>query len=132
MTPPEKSGHTTLRSAPVTEPKYVLPLILITSLFFLWALGVNGNDVLIPHLKRAFQLTNFRSSLIQTAFFGGCFIAALPAGWLMERIRYKKGLLLGLISCAIAAAMFYSGAPIRLYRFFNSIMFPPHRSGSPG
>ena len=56
-----------MRSVPVTEPKYVLPLISITSLFFLGALGVNGNDALIPQLKRAFQLTGFRWSLIQTA-----------------------------------------------------------------
>ena len=67
---------------PVTERKYVLPLTLITSLFFLWALGVNLNDVLIPHLKRAFLLSDFQSSLVQSAFFGGYFIAALPAGWL--------------------------------------------------
>ena len=63
-----------------------VPLILVTSLFFLWAFGVNLNDILIPHLKKAFHLTDFRSSLIQTAFFGGYFLAALPAGWLMEKI----------------------------------------------
>jgi len=76
-------------SAPITERRYVLPLILVTSLFFLWAFGVNLNDILIPHLKKAFRLTDFRSSLIQTAFFGGYFLAALPAGWLMEKIGYK-------------------------------------------
>ena len=56
-------------SAPLTERKYLLPLILITSLFFLWALGVNLNDILIPHLKKAFHLSDFRSSLIQTAWW---------------------------------------------------------------
>ncbi len=45
-------------SAPFTERQYVLPLILVTSLFFLWALGVNLNDILIPHLKKTFQLTD--------------------------------------------------------------------------
>src|SRR3989441_7805055 len=77
-------------SVPITERRYVLPLILVTSLFFLWAFGVNLNDILIPHLKKAFGLTDFQSSLIQTAFFGGYFLAAFPAGWLMERIGYKK------------------------------------------
>src|SRR5213595_3416088 len=77
-------------TAPLTERQYAVPLALITILFFLWAFGVNLNDILIPHLKKAFQLTDFQSSLIQSAFFGGYFLAALPAGWLMERIGYKR------------------------------------------
>jgi MFS transporter, FHS family, L-fucose permease len=76
-------------SAPLTERKYVLPFILITSLFFLWAFGVNLNDVLIPHFKSAFSLSDFQSSFIQIAFFGGYFLAALVAGRLMERIGYR-------------------------------------------
>src|SRR5258708_23006757 len=80
------------QSVPLTERKYIRPFILITSLFFLWALGVNLNDVLIPHLKNAFQLTDLQSSLIQTAFFGGYFLAAFPPGRLMERVGYKSGI----------------------------------------
>jgi FHS family L-fucose permease-like MFS transporter len=57
--------------APFTERRYVVPLVLVTSLFLLWALGVNLNDILIPHLKKLFGLTDFQSALIQTAFFGG-------------------------------------------------------------
>ena len=86
-----------MQNVPLTERKYLAPLALITSLFSLWALGVNLNDVLIPHLKKAFQLTDLQSSLIQTAFFGGYFVAAFPAGWLMQRIGYKKGILAGLL-----------------------------------
>ena len=74
-------------SAPITERRYVVPLVLVTSLFFLWAIGVNLNDILIQHLKKAFGLTDFESSLIQSAFFGGYFIAALPAGWLMQSLQ---------------------------------------------
>lgn len=77
-------------SVPITERRYLLPFVLVISLFFLWAFGVNLNDILIPNLKKAFHLSDFRSSLIQTAFFGGYFLAALPAGWLMERIGYKE------------------------------------------
>src|SRR6202161_3530929 len=94
-------------SAPLTERRYVVPLILVTSLFFLWALGVNLNDILIPHLKKAFGLSDFRSSLIQTAFFGGYFLAALPAGWLMEKIGYRRGILVGLLTCAAGALFFF-------------------------
>jgi MFS transporter, FHS family, L-fucose permease len=110
-------------SAPLTERRYVAPLILVTSLFFLWALGVNLNDILIPHLKKAFQLTDFRSSLIQTAFFGGYFLAALPAGWLMERIGYKRGILVGLLTCATGAVLFIPAASVRLYGFFLLALF---------
>ena len=110
-------------SAPVTERRYVLPLILVTSLFFLWALGVNLNDILIPHLKKTFQLTDFRSSLIQSAFFGGYFLAALPAGRFMERVGYKKGMLAGLILCAIGAFLFIPAASVGIYSFFLFALF---------
>jgi MFS transporter, FHS family, L-fucose permease len=110
-------------SAPLTERKYILPLVLITSLFFLWALGVNLNDVLIPHLKKAFRLTDLQSSLIQTAFFGGYFLAALPAGRLMERIGYKKGILTGVALCATGALLFIPAATILVYWFFLLALF---------
>jgi MFS transporter, FHS family, L-fucose permease len=110
-------------SAPLTERRYVVPLILVTSLFFLWALGVNLNDILIPHLKKAFGLSDFRSSLIQTAFFGGYFLAALPAGWLMEKIGYRRGILVGLLTCAAGTLLFIPAASVRLYGFFLFALF---------
>lgn len=110
-------------SAPFTEKKYVMPLILVTSLFFLWALGVNLNDVLIPHLKKAFSLTDLQSSFIQFAFFGGYFLAALPAGRVMERIGYKRGIILGLLICAIGAFLFIPAATARIYGFFLFALF---------
>src|SRR5258708_9079915 len=94
------------QSAPVTERRYLLPFVLVTSLFFLWAIGVNLNDVLIPHLKKAFGLTDFKSSLIQVAFFGGYFLGALPAGWLMEQIGYTGGIMGGLLICSTWALLF--------------------------
>src|SRR5438552_6294388 len=111
------------KSVPITERKYVLPLVLVTSLFFMWALGVNLNDVLIPHLKEAFSLSDFKSSLIQTAFFGGYFLAALPAGWLMEKIGYKRGILVGLLTCAAGTILFIPAASVRLYGFFLFALF---------
>lgn len=111
------------KSAPITERQYVMPLTLVTSLFFLWALGVNLNDILIPHLKKVFDLTDFRSSLIQTAFFGGYFLAALPAGRLMEKIGYRKGIVFGLLTCATGALLFIPAASIQLYGFFLFALF---------
>ena len=109
--------------APLTERKYVLPFALVTSLFFLWSIGVNLNDVLIPHLKKAFDLTDFQSSFIQVAFFGGYFLAAYPAGWLMEKIGYKKGILLGLLICATGTLLFLPAATSRAYVFFLLALF---------
>jgi FHS family L-fucose permease-like MFS transporter len=113
----------TKSSAPIATPGYVLPLVLVTSLFFLWALGVNLNDILIPHLKKAFGLSDFQSSLIQVAFFGGYFLAAFPAGRLMERLGYKKGILIGLGMCAMGAVLFIPAASIGVYGIFLFALF---------
>jgi MFS transporter, FHS family, L-fucose permease len=95
----------------------------VTSLFFLWSIGVNLNDVLIPHLKKAFDLTDFQSSFIQVAFFGGYFLAAFPAGRLMEKIGYKKGILIGLLICATGTLLFLPAATSRAYWFFLLALF---------
>jgi MFS transporter, FHS family, L-fucose permease len=118
-----ESSQKSATNVPVTERKYLAPLVLITSLFFLWALGVNLNDILIPHLKKAFRLSDFQSSLIQTAFFGGYFLAALPAGKLMERIGYKRGILTGLFLCASGALLFIPAASASVYEYFLFALF---------
>ena len=105
-------------SEPITERRYVAPLIFVTTLFFLWALGVNLNDILIPHLKKVFDLSDLQSALIQTAFFGGYFLSALPAGRLMEKIGYKKGIVTGLLTCGLGALLFIPAASIQVYGLF--------------
>jgi FHS family L-fucose permease-like MFS transporter len=110
-------------SAPLTERRYVAPFILITSLFFLWAFGVNLNDILIPRFKNAFALSDFQSSFIQVAFFSGYCLAALPAGRLMERIGYKRGILTGLALCAAGALLFVPASVSGTYAFFLVALF---------
>src|SRR5260370_10604626 len=114
MTSEPPSSVAARQSVPLTERRYVVPLALITTLFFLWALGVNLNDILIPHLKATFGLTDFQSSFIQIAFFGCYFLAAFPAGWLMERLGYKQGILVGLLLCATVALLFFPAASSHL------------------
>ena len=123
MTPSSSTSMSAGRSVPVTERRFLVPFILITSLFFLWAFGVNLNDILIPHLKKAFGLTDFQSSFIQVAFFGGYCLAALPAGWAMEKIGYKKGILAGLFLCATGAVLFLPASSSRVYGFFLLALF---------
>lgn len=114
---------TSTPDAPLTERRYLLPLILITSLFFLWAVGVNINDILIPHFKKTFGLNDFRSSFIQVAFFGGYCLAAVPAGWLMNRIGYKRGILFGLLLCVTGALLFIPSSKAGVYGFFLGSLF---------
>jgi len=116
---PDRHSH----SVPVTDRRFLAPFILITSLFFLWAFGVNLNDILIPHLKKAFGLSDFQSSFIQVAFFGGYFLAAFPAGRLMEKIGYKKGILTGLFLCSAGALLFLPASASRVYGFFLLALF---------
>lgn len=110
-------------SEPLTERRYVAPFILITSLFFLWAFGVNLNDILIPRFKNAFALSDFQSSFIQVAFFGGYCLAAIPAGRLMEKIGYKRGILTGLALCASGALLFVPASGAGTYAFFLVALF---------
>lgn len=109
--------------AQLTEARYIKPLMLITTLFFLWAFGVNLNDILIPRFKNAFNLSDFQSSFIQVAFYGGYCLTALPAGRIMERIGYKRGILTGLALCATGALLFVPASAAATYAFFLVALF---------
>lgn len=102
---------------------YTIAFALITSLFFLWAFLHNINPILIPHLKKACQLTDLQSSLIDTAVYLGYFIIALPAGWFMHKYGYKKGILFGLFLYAVGAGLFIPAAAARSYDFFLVALF---------
>ena len=86
---------------------------LITCLFFLWGFALNLNPILIPHLKKACQLTDGQSALIDSASYLAYFLLALPAGQFMKRFGYKGGMLLGLGLFAIGALLFYPAAARR-------------------
>src|SRR5215211_9521005 len=96
---------------------YLLPIILVTSLFFLWAFLHNINPILIPHLKKACQLTDTQSAFIDTAVYLGYFSIALPAGWFMHKYGYKKAILFGLFLFAAGSFLFYPAASARSYNF---------------
>jgi FHS family L-fucose permease-like MFS transporter len=106
-----------------TANKYLLPFILITSLFFLWAFLHNINPVLIPHLKKACQLSDTQSSFIDFAVYIGYFLVAIPAGWFMHKYGYKKGILVGLILYGLGTILFVPAASARSYEFFLVALF---------
>src|SRR5438874_8254557 len=103
--------------------KYLAPFILVTSLFFLWAFLHNLNPILIPHLKKACQLSDLQSALIDSSVYLGYFLMALPAGLFMKKYGYKKGILLGLLLYAFGALLFFPAATTRIYIFFLGALF---------
>lgn len=87
--------------------QFLLPLILITSLFFLWGMAYGLLDVLNKHFQEALNITTKRSTLLQTAYFGAYFLIAFPAGVFMSKFGYKKGIMLGLALYAGGAFLFF-------------------------
>lgn len=106
-----------------SEKSFTLPVILITALFFLWGFVHNLNPILIPHLKKACQLSDAQSALIDSSFFIAYFLVALPAGIFIKRYSYKGGIVLGLLLFAFGAFLFYPAASVRSFAFFLAALF---------
>ncbi|EOC4913679.1 L-fucose:H+ symporter permease [Escherichia coli] len=102
---------------------YIIPFVLLCSLFFLWAVANNLNDILLPQFQQAFTLTNFQAGLIQSAFYFGYFIIPIPAGILMKKLSYKAGIITGLFLYALGAALFWPAAEIMNYTLFLVDLF---------
>ncbi|MBA6292290.1 sugar MFS transporter [Colwellia sp. MB3u-70] len=98
-------------------------LISLTSLFFMWGFITCLNDILIPHLKAIFDLTYTQSMLVQFCFFGAYFIVSLPAGQLVKKVGYQKGIVAGLLVAALGCLMFYPAASMHSYAMFLSALF---------
>jgi len=107
----------------MAKNKNLVAIALITSLFFLWGVALNLNPILIPHLKKACELTDFQSSLVDSASYLAYFIWPIPAALLMKRFGYKGGILLGLVLFACGAFLFYPAAAVRSFVFFLSALF---------
>lgn len=106
-----------------SNTKWLMPFILVTSLFFLWAFVHNLEPILIPHLKKACQLTDFQSALIDSAVYVAYFLMAIPAGLVMKRYGYKRGILIGLLLYALGALLFLPAADTRIYLLFLIALF---------
>jgi MFS transporter, FHS family, L-fucose permease len=89
---------------------YLVPFILLTSLFFLWGFAHGLLDVLNKHFQELLHVSRAESGLVQFSVYGGYFLAALPAGYFMNRFGYKKGIILGLLLYAVGAFLFYPAA----------------------
>jgi FHS family L-fucose permease-like MFS transporter len=110
-------------SANGSPHSYLIPFVLVTSLFFLWAFVHNLEPILIPHLKKACQLSDLQSALIDSSVYIGYFVMALPAGLFMKKYGYKKGILIGLLLYAFGALLFFPAASTRVFIFFLGALF---------
>src|SRR3712207_6708427 len=100
------------------EQRYLVPFILVTSLFFLWGFVHSLDGILIPHLRKAFRLNTLQSSLVDSAVFFAYFLMALPAGLIMRKYGYRSGIIMGLMLFALGSFLFVPAANTREYGFF--------------
>jgi FHS family L-fucose permease-like MFS transporter len=115
-----RSGVSTARLLPAG---LLVPFILVTVLFFLWGIPNNLNDVLIRHFMKSFAITRFQAGLVQSAFYLGYFLLAMPAAFLMRRAGYKAGFVIGLVLFGAGAFLFWPAALAGSYGFFLFALF---------
>lgn len=116
-------GESTAALKQTGRRKYMLPFMLVTSLFFLWGIANSLNGTLIKHFQTALTLNRAQAGIVDSAFYIGYFVMALPAAFLMNRIGYKKGILIGLFLYAGGAILFYPAAEMMVYGFFLFALF---------
>ena len=102
----------------MTKNKFLFPFIALTSLFFLWGFLTVLVDFLIPRLKEIFTLNYFQAGLVQFAFFMAYFLLSIPSGFMLSKIGYKRGIILGLITMAVGCFLFYPAAAYRTFSIF--------------
>jgi FHS family L-fucose permease-like MFS transporter len=114
---------TTENHGQAPQSSYRFALIALTSLFFMWGFITCLNDILIPYLKGAFELNYTQAMLIQFCFFGAYFLVSLPAGRLVSKIGYQKGIVLGLVIACVGCLLFYPAAATAVYGLFLGALF---------
>ena len=102
---------------------YLLPFVLITSLFFLWGFAHSILDVLNMHFQDSLQISKTGSALVQAMVYGGYFLMAIPAGKIISRWGYRTGVITGLLLYGAGALMFIPGAYIMTFWFFLMCLF---------
>jgi FHS family L-fucose permease-like MFS transporter len=99
-------------------PNYRGALATVTTLFFVWGFLTSLNDILVPHLKSIFSLNYAEVMLVQFAFFSAYFIFSIPSGKLIDRIGYKKAMVIGLFTMGLGALLFVPAASVPSFPLF--------------
>ena len=104
-------------------PGNVLAFSLVTMLFLIWGIPNNLNDILIKQFMKSFELSRFQAVLVQSAFYLGYFVLAVPSGLIMKRYSYKTGLVIGLFLFSIGCFLFWPAAVVGKYGLFLLALF---------
>ena len=123
-TPAVKAGRSGANhQMPLVPRERLLPFVLVTALFFLWAIPNNFNDILIRQFMKSFEINRLEAGLVQFAFYLGYFFLAFPAGMIMRRAGYKTGIVIGLGLYGAGCILFYPAAHVGQYWFFLTALF---------
>jgi len=107
-----------MTSTSTTNKSYKSAFIFLTTLFFLWGFITVLVDSLVPRLKDVFEMSYAKTVLVQFAFFAAFFVFSIPAGAILAKIGYKKGIVLGLVTMALGCLLFYPAAEYRTFSVF--------------
>ena len=118
-----KATKETTETSPIADKKYLVPFILITSLFFLWGFARAILDVLNKHFQNALHISITHSSLIQVTTYLGYFLMAIPAGVFINRYGYRRGVVFGLLLFGLGAIFFIPGASMGSFYAFLFCLF---------
>jgi FHS family L-fucose permease-like MFS transporter len=113
----------TSKTVAETGNKYMAPLVVLTSLFFMWGFLTCLNDIIIPHVKAIFELNYAQAMMVQFAFFTAYFVVSLPSGAIVTKVGYKNGIIIGLLTAGVGCLMFYPAAGARSYGLFLLALF---------
>lgn len=112
-----------MNGKPSSGQSYLGSLTILTSLFFIWGFITCLNDILIPHLKAVFTLSYTQAMLIQFCFFAAYFVMSVPSGLLVERVGYRRGIVIGLAVAGGGCLLFFPAAGLHAYPLFLAAFF---------
>ena len=116
-------ADTSAVASPGETRNYLTPLIILTSLFFMWGFLTVLNDILIPYLKNVFDLSYTQAVLIQFCFFTAYGVCSIPAGNIVKKVGYQRGIVFGLLIAAVGCFMFIPAANMESYPVFLGALF---------
>jgi MFS transporter, FHS family, L-fucose permease len=119
----ETTKHNPQHKHPLIPQGMGLQFFLVAGLFFLWGVPNNLNDVLIRQFMTSFAISRFQAGLVQSAFYLGYFVVAIPAALLMRKFGYKMGFVTGLLLFGAGALLFWPAAIVGRYSFFLAALF---------
>lgn len=107
----------------LVEKQYIIPFVLLTSLFFLWGFAHAILDVLNKHFQELLAITKAHSALIQVTMYMGYFVMAIPAGLFINRYGYRRGVVFGLLLYGVGSVLFIPGQNLMSFNFFLFSLF---------